>query len=241
VVCTDVVKRFYRYEHRTTSMREFFIRGILRRPIHVRHAEFTLRDFNLRVERGERVALIGANGSGKSTVLRLIAAIYAPSQGTIVTHGRIGAVIDLMVGFHPDLTGIENLDLYGSVLGLSRREIAAYRDDIVAFADLGDFIEEPVKYYSSGMQARLAFAVVVSVRPDILILDEVLAVGDQAFKQRCFARLGEFVEGGGTLIVVSHEMDALKTLCTRGVWMDHGRVRMDGPLEEVLEAYQGSP
>jgi ABC-type polysaccharide/polyol phosphate transport system ATPase subunit len=240
ILCEGVVKRFYRYEHRTRSLREFFIRSVLRRPIHVRHAEFTLRDFSLRVDRGEQVALIGPNGSGKSTALRLIAGIYAPSKGTIRRTGRIAAVIDLMVGFHPELTGAENLELYGAVMGLTRREIAAYRSDILAFAEIGDFIHEPVKYYSSGMQARLAFAVAVSVRPDILLLDEVLAVGDRSFKQRCHARLREFVDGGGTLIVVSHEADALRKLCTRGVWLEAGRMRMDGPIDEVLEAYQTS-
>jgi ABC-type polysaccharide/polyol phosphate transport system ATPase subunit len=241
IVCDGVVKRFYRYEHRTSSLREFFIRSVLRRPIHVRHAEFTLRDFNLRVFPGERVALIGPNGSGKSTALRLIAGIYSPSEGTIECRGRIAAVIDLMVGFHPELTGLENLELYGSVMGLTRRELALYRPDILAFADIGDFIDEPLKYYSSGMQARLAFAVTVSIRPDILLLDEVLAVGDKAFRQRCNDRLREFVDGGGTLIVVSHEFDVLRKLCTRAVWLEGGRVRMDGPLPEVVEAYQASP
>jgi ABC-type polysaccharide/polyol phosphate transport system ATPase subunit len=236
-----VVKRFYRYEHRTTSLREFFIRSVMRRPIHVRHATFTLQDFNLRVDPGERIALVGPNGSGKSTALRLIAGIYEPSTGTIERRGRIAAVIDLGVGFHPELTGMENVELYSAVMGLTRREIAAYRDDILAFADIGEFIDEPVKYYSSGMQARLAFAVVVSIRPDILLLDEVLAVGDQSFKERCYARLREFVNGGGTLIVVSHEAEALRNLCTRGVWLQAGRVRMDGPLDAVLQAYQGSP
>jgi ABC-type polysaccharide/polyol phosphate transport system ATPase subunit len=235
-----VVKRYYRYEHRTSSLREFFIRSVLRRPIHVRHADFTLRDFDLRVERGERVALIGRNGSGKSTALRLMAGIYLPSKGTIERRGRIAAVIDLMVGFHPELTGAENLELYGAVMGLTRREIAECRPDILAFADIGDFIHEPVKYYSSGMQARLAFAVAVSVRPDILLLDEVLAVGDAAFRERCFTRLREFVQAGGTLVVVSHDVANLRTLCTRAVWLDDGRVQMDGPIDQVLNAYRTS-
>ncbi len=237
VLCEHVVKRFYRYEHRTTTLRELFIRRVLHRPVHVRHAEFTLSDFSLRAAPGDAVALIGNNGSGKSTALRLIAGIYQPSEGLIETRGRIGAVIELGVGFHPELTGLENIALYGAVLGLSRREVAARLGQILEFAEIGDFIAEPVKYYSSGMQARLAFAVTVCVRPDILLLDEVLAVGDATFRARCMEHLRRFCAGGGTLIVVSHDLAAVRALCSRALWLEHGHVRMDGEVEPVLEAY----
>jgi len=179
-----VSKRFYFYEHRTSSLREWFIRRVLRRPLHVRRAEFTLRAVDLRVERGESVALVGPNGSGKSTALRLIAGIYRPSTGRVETNGRITAVIELGAGFHPELTGAENIALYASVLGITRRELAARYDEIVEFAAMSDFLDTPLKYYSSGMEARLAFSVSVCLQPDILLLDEVLAVGDQAFRER---------------------------------------------------------
>jgi ABC-type polysaccharide/polyol phosphate transport system ATPase subunit len=237
VECIDVVKRYYHYSHRTTSLREFFIRSVLRRPIHIRRAEFTLRGLNLRVEAGESLALIGANGSGKSTALRLIAGIYGPSEGLVRTRGRVAAVIELGIGFNPELTGAENVAIYGAVMGLSRHEVRSRFAEIVEFAEMSEFINEPMKYYSSGMQARLAFSVAMSVRPDILLLDEVLAVGDQRFRERCLDRLHQFRAGGGTLIVVSHESNMIAELCDRALWLDHGTVRMDGPAADVLAAY----
>lgn len=240
VACRSVTKRFYLYEHRTTSLRERFIRTLRRRPIHVRRAHFSLEQFDLVVQPGESVALIGANGSGKSTALRLIAGIYLPTEGVVETCGRIAAIIELGVGFNPELTGAENVALYAAVIGLSRAEIAASFDEIIAFADIGQFIDEPVKYYSSGMQARLAFSVAVCVRPDILLVDEVLAVGDQDFRRRCLDRLDAFRADGGTLVVVTHDLSSVPGLCDRALWLEQGRIRADGPATEVLAAYQGS-
>jgi ABC-type polysaccharide/polyol phosphate transport system ATPase subunit len=237
VACHSLAKRFYLYEHRTNSLRELFIRAVLRRPIHIRHPYFALTDFNLRVQQGESVALIGTNGSGKSTVLRLIAGIYPPSEGIVETNGKIAAVIELGAGFHPDLTGTENIALYGAVLGFSRRETKERFSEIVSFAEIGEFINTPVKYYSSGMQARLAFAVAVCAEPDILLLDEVLAVGDESFRQRCLNRLRAFHERGGTLIIVSHDLSTIRDLCTRAIWMDHGVVKMMGEVNEVIDTY----
>jgi ABC-type polysaccharide/polyol phosphate transport system ATPase subunit len=236
-----VSKRFYFYEHRTSSLREWFIRRVLRRPLHIRRAEFTLRKLDLRVERGESVALVGPNGSGKSTALRLIAGIYRPSTGQIETTGRITAVIELGAGFHPELTGAENIALYAAVLGITRRELAARYNEIVEFAAMSDFLDTPLKYYSSGMEARLAFSVSVCLQPDILLLDEVLAVGDQAFRERCLHRLRAYHERGGTLILVSHELDQVRALCHRGIWLERGEVVRDGPIDEVLAAYRGEP
>ncbi len=238
MLCRAVVKRFYHYEHRTQSLREAFIRIVLRRPVHVRRAEFTLAGFDLRVEPGEAVALIGANGSGKSTVLRLIAGIYAPTEGVIETRGRVTAVIELGAGFHPELTGLENVALYGAVMGLTRRELADRLPEILAFADLGDFIREPVKYYSSGMQARLAFSVAVCARPGVLLIDEVLAVGDQTFRARCLERLRELKRQGAALVVVSHDLENVRNLCSRALWLERGRVRLEGPAGEVLSVYE---
>jgi ABC-2 type transport system ATP-binding protein len=239
VALRGVSKRFYFYEHRTSSLREWFIRRVLRRPIHVRRAAFTLHDVDLTVDRGEAVALLGRNGSGKSTVLRLIAGIYQPSTGTVLTEGRITAVIELGAGFHPELTGAENIALYAAVLGLTRKELAARYDDIVEFAAIPDLPDTPLKYYSSGMEARLAFSVAVCLQPDILLLDEVLAVGDQAFRERCLERLRQYHARGGTLVLVSHELEQLRELCTRGVWLDQGRIVMDGPIDTVLARYRG--
>jgi ABC-type polysaccharide/polyol phosphate transport system ATPase subunit len=233
-----VSKRFYYYDHRTSSLREWFIRRVLRRPLNVRRAEFTLQGFDFRVDRGESVALIGSNGSGKSTALRLIAGIYQPSSGTILTWGRLTAVIELGAGFHPELTGADNVALYAAVLGLGRRELMARYDEVVDFAQMRDFMDTPLKYYSSGMEARLAFSVAVCLRPDVLLLDEVLAVGDQAFRQRCLARLRAFHAQGGTLILVSHEVDQVRELCSRAVWLDQGVMRMDGDVNQVLAAYR---
>jgi ABC-2 type transport system ATP-binding protein len=234
----EVSKRFYFYEHRTSSLREWFIRRVLRRPIHVRRAAFTLHDVDLTIGRGEAVALLGRNGSGKSTVLRLIAGIYQASSGSVRTEGRITAVIELGAGFHPELTGAENIALYAAVLGLTRKELAERYDDIVEFAAIPDLPDTPLKYYSSGMEARLAFSVAVCLQPDILLLDEVLAVGDQAFRERCLERLRQYHARGGTLILVSHELEQLRELCTRGVWLDQGRILMDAPIELVLERYR---
>lgn len=232
-----MVKRFYRFEHRSTSLREVFIRTVLRRPIHVRHPEFSLTGLDLRIERGEAVALVGSNGSGKSTVLRLVAGIYAPSEGVVETHGRLAAVIELGAGFHPELTGADNVALYGALMGLSRTELAERWPEIADFAEIGDFINTPVKYYSSGMQARLAFAVAVCVEPDILLVDEALTVGDQHFREKCLERLRAFHREGGTMMVVSHDLEDVRALCTRAVWVDRGRVRLSGEVDDVLEAY----
>ena len=237
VALRGVAKRFYFYDHRTSSLRQWFIRRVLRRPLHVRRADFILRGVDLEVRQGEAVALLGRNGSGKSTVLRLIAGIYQPSSGSIETRGRITAVIELGAGFHPELTGAENIALYAAVLGLTRKELAAHYDEIVEFADLPDLPDTPLKYYSSGMEARLAFSVAVCLQPDILLLDEVLAVGDQAFRARCLERLRQYHARGGTLILVSHELDQVRELCERAVWLDDGKVVMDGPIDGVLAGY----
>lgn len=240
VECRGVTKRFYYYEHQTKSLREWFIRRVLRKPIQVRRAEFTLRNLSLRVERREVVALIGTNGSGKSTALRLIAGIYQPSEGTVVANGRMAAIIELGAGFHPELTGAENVALYGAALGISRYELAKRYDEIVEFSGMGEFLDTPIKYYSSGMEARLAFSVAVCVEPDVLLLDEVLAVGDQAFRERCLDRLRAFQARGGTMILVSHELAQVRQLCSRAVWLDQGNVRMDGDVDSVLAAYEAA-
>lgn len=241
IVCEHVEKRFYHYEHRTTSIRELFVRTVLGKPIHQVRAEFTLRDFSLRVEKGEAVALIGGNGSGKSTALRMIAGIYHPTAGRVSTHGRIAAIIELGVGFHPELTGIENVVQYAAALGMGRREINACLDEILEFADIGPFVHEPVRLYSTGMRARLAFAgAILCTRPEVLLMDEILSVGDHAFQARCTDWLRGFRADGGTLVVVSHDEETVRELCGRAVWLERGRMVATGPTNDILAAYSSA-
>lgn len=209
----------------------------------IRHAAAGYRDFqavlplSFEIRRGEAVGIIGRNGSGKSTLLQLIAGILQPSGGQISSHGRISALLELGSGFNPEFTGRENVYLNGSILGLSARDMDALIGQIVAFADIGEFIDEPVKTYSSGMMMRLAFAVAVSVQPDILIIDEALSVGDVFFTQKCFNRIREILAGGATLIFVSHDTAAVQNLCTRGLLLHQGRLLHDGSPEECVTRY----
>lgn len=195
-----------------------------------RHREdfWALRDVSLDIYAGETIGLIGHNGSGKSTLLKVIGGIIEPTAGTVVERGRMAALLELGAGFHPDLTGRENVFLNASVLGLSREETEARFDEIVAFAAIADFIDTQVKFYSSGMYVRLAFAVAVHTDPDILLVDEVLAVGDEAFQRKCMDRIREFQRQGRTIIIVSHSLGQITELCSRGVLLDHGRVVFDG-------------
>lgn len=237
IECQGVTKQFYLYEHRTSSLQEFFVRSLLRRPINIQHAHFRLTRFDLEVQAGDSIALIGANGSGKSTALRLMAGIYPPTTGTIVRRGRVVAVIELGAAFHPELTGAENIRLYAAALGLTRAEIAERYGEIVAFSEIGEFLDTPTKYYSSGMAARLAFSVAVGSKPDVLLLDEVLSVGDERFRQRCMERMAEFRARGGTLILVSHDLDTVRQVCSRAVWIAHGEVQQVGDADPVVDAY----
>jgi ABC-type polysaccharide/polyol phosphate transport system ATPase subunit len=240
VNCVQVSKRFYIYERRDASLRQLFIRALRRVPAPARSAYFAITDFNLQVSRGEAVAILGHNGCGKSTVLRLIAGIYAPTTGSVHTHGRVATVIELGAGFHPELSGSENIRLYGAILGLSRKELAARQQAVVEFADIGNFVETPVKYYSSGMQARLAFAVAVCVEHEILLLDEVLAVGDESFRRKCLEHLQNYHARGGTLVIASHDLDTVRRLCSRALWMENGRTVMSGNVDEVADAYHAA-
>ena len=198
---------------------------------------WALRDLAFTVGRGESVGIIGANGSGKSTLLHLLCGTLAPSEGVVHTAGRIGALLELGTGFSPDLTGQENVRLSGLLHGLDDAAIAARADAIAAFADIGPYLDQPVRTYSSGMYVRLAFAVMAHVDADVLIVDEALAVGDIRFVQKCLGHLERFRARGGTLLFVSHDLPAVQRLCDRVIWLDRGRLRMDGPPREVTEAY----
>jgi ABC-type polysaccharide/polyol phosphate transport system ATPase subunit len=217
------------------------LRVFLEERLRKRHQEvfYALRDVSFRVEEGESLAIVGANGAGKSTLLSLVAGLTRPNEGRMEVNGKVAALLELGTGFHPDLTGSENVFLNASILGLSRKRTAECFDAIVDFSGIGEFIHQPIRTYSSGMVMRLAFSVAIHVEPDILIIDEVLAVGDQAFQAKCFDRICEFKRAGKTLLFVSHVPEMVKHLCDHSIWLEHGRVKARGTPEEVLEAYSG--
>jgi len=196
-----------------------------------------VKNVSFAVERGEAFGIVGRNGSGKSTLLKLISGILKPTSGRVIVGGRVAALIELGAGFHPEITGRENIYINGMMLGLSRREIEQRFDRIVEFAGIGEFLEEPVKTYSSGMYVRLGFAVAVHVDPDILLIDEVLAVGDEEFSQKCIAKIQEMKYRGVTLVFVTHQLDQVRNLCDRAVWIDHGEIAAVGDPMRVVDAY----
>jgi lipopolysaccharide transport system ATP-binding protein len=196
-----------------------------------------LRGITFEVQPGECVALVGRNGAGKSTLLSLIAKIYKPTKGKISTQGRLAPLLELGAGFHPDLTGAENIEFNAVILGLTRKQAHARFDEILAFSEIGDQIYSPVRTYSSGMLARLGFAVAVSVDADTLIVDEVLSVGDYEFTQKCLNRLTEFKRAGGTILLVSHIQETVKMFADRAIWLQHGIIEMEGKPDEVIERY----
>ena len=198
-----------------------------------------LKGIDLQVRRGECVALVGRNGAGKSTLLALLSRIYKPTSGTVHVHGRIAPLLELGAGFHPDLTGLENILFNGMIMGLSRKQVKERTDQIVAFAELERQIDTPVRTYSSGMLARLGFSIATHVDADILIVDEVLAVGDYAFEQKCYAFIDEFRAKQGTILFVSHNAEAVKRVADRCVWLQDGRVYREGDPPSVLHDYQG--
>jgi lipopolysaccharide transport system ATP-binding protein len=198
-----------------------------------------LKGVSFRMEHGESLALVGTNGAGKSTLLTLVAGLVPPDRGTIGVNGRVAALLELGSGFHPDLSGIENVRLNAALLGVRRRRMDAIFEDIVEFSELGDFMAEPLRTYSTGMVMRLAFSVAVNVDPDILLIDEVLAVGDSAFQAKCFEKVLDFRRRGKTILCVSHASGMVQQLCSRAIWLDHGDLMLDGPIAEVLDAYEG--
>lgn len=201
---------------------------------------WALRDVSLELEQGESLALLGPNGAGKSTILKLLANITVPTSGQVEVNGQVAALIELGAGFHPDLTGRENIYLNGTLLGLRSKEIAARFDDIVAFAELDRFIDTPIKRYSSGMTVRLGFAVASCIEPDILLVDEVLAVGDASFRQKCVTRIKTLIEKGTSLIFVSHDMGLVKAVCDRAIYLDGGVLHESGPTAEVIDVYNAA-
>jgi ABC-type polysaccharide/polyol phosphate transport system ATPase subunit len=200
---------------------------------------YALRNVSFQLEDGESLAIVGSNGAGKSTLLSLAAGLTLPDQGKVVVNGRVAALLELGSGFHPDLTGAENLVLNAALLGLSKRKTNQLFDRIVEFSGIGEFIDDPLRTYSSGMTMRLAFSIAIQCEPDIMLLDEVLAVGDASFQDKCRDTLASFRRAGKSMLFVSHSAAAVSQMCDRAIWIDHGAVIMDGSVRNVLDAYQG--
>ena len=196
-----------------------------------------LKNINLDVKKGETVALIGTNGSGKSTLLKLMTKIIYPTKGNIKTNGKLTSLLELGAGFHPDFTGRENIYFNASIFGLTRQEIEKRLDEIIEFSELGEFIDNPVRTYSSGMYMRLAFSVAINVDAEILLIDEILAVGDQHFQEKCFAKLHELKESDKTIVIVTHSLDQVENLCNRAIWIKDGQVQMDDVPKKVIKEY----
>ena len=228
-----VGKRFMRHTDRRNSLKERIVRGRSRRP----EDFWAVRNVTLQIPKGSVYGLIGHNGSGKSTLLKMIGGIYRPTEGSINAVGRVASLIELGAGFHPDMTGRENISLNGSILGLPKREIAEVTDEIIDFSGLGDFINDPVKHYSSGMYVRLGFSVAVHMKPDVLLVDEVLAVGDEEFQRKCFDHLYALRRSGRTIVVVSHGLGQLEGLCDEIAWLERGEMQERGPAVDTIAAY----
>lgn len=228
--------RYRTYQSRRRSLRESVFQTLLGRDARV--DVWALRDVDLTIRKGESLGIVGRNGAGKSTLCLLLAGLMEPTKGEVDVDGKVSALLSLGAGFQRDLTGRDNILLNGVLLGHRYDEIQEKLDDIVAFSELGEHIERPVRTYSSGMRARLAFSIAASIQPEILILDELLGVGDHAFKEKSAARLQELVEESKALILVSHSMSSIRSLCSRVIWLHKGRIVADGPTEEVLKQYE---
>src|SRR5208283_4319433 len=226
------------------------IEGAIRSPLawlrsgrqkKMQHVDFwALRDVSFKIDQGEVVGIIGSNGAGKSTLLKILSRITIPTVGRIRIDGRSSSLLEVGTGFHAELTGRENIFLNGAILGMTRAEIVRKFDEIVEFSGIEEFLDTPVKRYSSGMYVRLAFAVAAHLEPEILIVDEVLSVGDAAFQKKCLGKMGSFAESGRTVLFVSHNMEAVRSLCQRAIWLKEGRVHQDGKVGEIIETYFNS-
>lgn len=232
----DVSMQFRLSNDRISSLKEF-VTTALRGKLQYKEFE-ALKHISFDVNRGETIGIIGRNGSGKSTLLKIISGILKPTQGNVVVHGNVVPMLELGSGFDMDLTGRENIYLNGAILGYSEEFLKAKFDEIVEFSELGEFINVPIRNYSSGMLMRLAFSVAAMVEPEILIADEILAVGDESFQHKSMSRMKKMMTGGTTVLLVSHSLDQIREVCDRVVWLDHGRIRMQGEAQFVCDEYK---
>jgi ABC-type polysaccharide/polyol phosphate transport system ATPase subunit len=226
------VRRFGRI-----SLKEYLLHGLFRRSKQATFTVHALEGIDLRVDEGDRMGVIGPNGAGKSTLLKLLAGIYPPTAGRRIVRGRISSLFDIALGFEPDASGWENIKYRGYLQGESPRSIRGKMQAIADFSELGDFLNMSVRYYSSGMMVRLAFSIATAIEPEIMIVDEVLAAGDLAFQTKARERIRTLMSSARAVIVVSHDLESLRTLCDRAVWLDHGRIHRAGPINEVIDAY----
>jgi len=236
IVVQNLWKEFRVCHERQSSLKALVL-SFRRKRYEIVHA---LKGISFTVKSGETVAIIGKNGSGKSTLLGILSRVYLPSSGVVNVNGRVSSLLELGAGFHPELTGIENIYLNGSILGMSRREIKKRLDAIISFAELEQFIDAPIRTYSAGMVMRLGFSIAIQVDPDILLVDEVLAVGDESFQQKCYSKVRELQSLAKTIIFVSHDLKAVKEVATRAIWLDQGVISADGDVTEVLSSYLNS-
>ena len=228
-----MTKKFNVYSDKASTLKEkmlFWKRGD-------KEVRTVLKDINLDIKKGDTVALIGTNGSGKSTLLKLMTKIIYPTSGKVETAGKLTSLLELGAGFHPDFSGRENIYFNASIFGMSKEEIDKRLDDIISFSELEEFIDNPVRTYSSGMYMRLAFSVAINVDADILLIDEILAVGDQKFQDKCFDRLTQLKNSDKTIVIVTHNLNSIKKLCNRAIWIKDGIVNMDGKTDEVVDEY----
>ena len=233
IIVKDVTKHFKVYYDKPNTLKEKLVFWKNNKA----DLRTVLKDINLEINKGETVALIGVNGSGKSTLLKLMTKIIYPNKGEIITNGKLTSLLELGAGFHDDFTGRENIYFNASIFGLTRKEIDKRINQIIKFSELEKFIDNPVRTYSSGMYMRLAFSIAINVEADILLIDEILAVGDQHFQEKCFAKLEELKKSNKTIVIVSHSLDSIKKLCDRAVWINNGKIQADGECTEVIEKY----
>lgn len=233
IIVEHVYKSFNIYMDKANSLKE----KLLFWNRNKKEKREVLKDINLTIKNGEAVGLIGVNGSGKSTLLKLMTKIIYPNQGKITTNGKLTSLLELGAGFHPDFSGRENIYFNASIFGLTRKKIDERIDKIIEFSELGSYIDNPVRTYSSGMYMRLAFAVAINVDADILLVDEVLAVGDQHFQDKCIAKMKELKEEGKTMVFVTHSLSTVKDFCNRAVWLSNGEIKMDGEPDTVIDKY----
>ena len=234
IIVQDVYKTFNVYLDRANTVKEKLLFLFSRNKKEKREV---LKGVSLKIKKGEAVGLIGVNGSGKSTLLKLMTKIIYPNKGKIETRGKLTSLLELGAGFHPDFSGRENIYFNASIFGLTKKEIDDRLDKIIEFSELQDFIDNPVRTYSSGMYMRLAFAVAINVDADILLIDEILSVGDEHFQNKCFEKMKELKGQGKTMVFVTHSMQSVKNLCDRAVWLSEGKIKMDGNSDEVVDAY----
>ena len=234
IIVDDVYKTFNVYLDKANTIKEKLLFLFSRNKKEKREV---LKGINLKVKKGEVVALIGTNGSGKSTLLKLMTKIIYPNKGKITTEGKLTSLLELGAGFHPDFSGRENIYFNASIFGLTKKEIDKRIDDIIEFSELGPYIDNPVRTYSSGMYMRLAFSVAINVDADILLIDEILSVGDEHFQNKCYEKMRDLKNQGKTMVFVTHSMQTVKQLCDRAVWLCNGTIKMDGPTEEVVDEY----